>query len=356
MAVMWRRRAPSPWVGTHGESGTHGELGTQRDAIASDGLARLVALEAAVGVETVVVRPTSSGALIAVAHDVVGKLHAAGTDPECLTARLRAAGDPALASLVLPPHSATLHPVPTPDGPRWGSLWPRVEVVARDPDRVPWRPAAAALARLHRVGPPPRLPAHGAVDRLARGLRQLRSLSAEASNLRTAQLSVERAAAALPDGARRTALPGRPTAVVHGDWHLGQLGRLPRTARTGGAATPSRSGAWSPPAAWSPPGWLLIDLDDLGIGDPAWDFERPAALWAAGILPDAEWREFAEAYAEAGGTALPPGDPWPVLDAVARAGVVQAAAGAVRRAIERGRELDEIDVLLLGACDRIARR
>ncbi len=34
---------------------------------------------------------------------------------------------------------------------------------------------------------------------------------------------------------------------------------------------------------------VLIDVDDLGVGDPRWDPGRPAGFWAAGLIPDAEW-------------------------------------------------------------------
>jgi aminoglycoside phosphotransferase (APT) family kinase protein len=89
--------------------------------------------------------------------------------------------------------------------------------------------------------------------------------------------------------------------LVHGDFHLGQLGR--------------RAGPW-----------VLLDVDDLGAGDPAWDLARPAGFWAAGLIPDDDWAAFVDSYRDAGGAALPAGDPWPVLDPFARAAVVQAAA------------------------------
>lgn len=112
---------------------------------------------------------------------------------------------------------------------------------------------------------------------------------------------MRRAAAALPDAVWRAGSRDRPTTLVHGDFHLGQLGRHH-----------SR--------------WLLLDVDDLGVGDPAWDLARPAGFWAAGLIPDDDWRSFLDAYRGAGGPALPDADPWPVLDAFARAAVVQAAA------------------------------
>src|SRR4029453_4074271 len=92
----------------------------------------------------------------------------------------------------------------------------------------------------------------------------------------------------------------RPTTLVHGDWHLGQLGR--------------RDGPW-----------VLIDVDDLGVGDPAWDLARPAGFWAAGLIPDDDWTTFLDAYRGAGGPAVPAGDPWQGLAAFARAAGGQPA-------------------------------
>jgi aminoglycoside phosphotransferase (APT) family kinase protein len=131
--------------------------------------------------------------------------------------------------------------------------------------------------------------------------------------------TVRRAAAALPDAAWRARSPDRPATVVHGDFHLGQLGR---------------SDASAP--------WLLIDVDDLGVGDPAWDLARPAGFWAAGLIPDDDWAAFVDAYRDTDGPALPAGDPWPVLEPFARAAVVQAAAH------------HRDDELLLAACARMA--
>ena len=129
---------------------------------------------------------------------------------------------------------------------------------------------------------------------------------------------MRRAATALPDEVWRAGSVNRPVTLVHGDWHLGQLGRA-------GAGVP----------------WVLLDVDDLGVGDPAWDLARPAGFWAAGLIPDDEWARFVDAYRAAGGPALPEGDPWPVLDAFARAAVVQAAAH------------HPDDGLLLAACARM---
>ena len=162
------------------------------------------------------------------------------------------------------------------------------------------------LARLHGEVPPKRTqPPHGWPHRLRRVLRA------------TDDHTVRRAAAGLPGEVWRAGSPDRPTTLVHGDWHLGQLGR---------------------PSATVP--WLLIDIDDLGVGDPAWDLARPAGFWAAGFIPDDDWAAFLEAYRAAGGTALPSGDPWPVLDPFARAAVVQAA----------GHHPDDE---LLAACERM---
>jgi aminoglycoside phosphotransferase (APT) family kinase protein len=103
--------------------------------------------------------------------------------------------------------------------------------------------------------------------------------------------------------------------LVHGDFHLGQLGR-----RDGSDA--------------------LIDVDDLGVGDPAADLGRPAGFWAAGLIPDADWFAFLDGYSEADGPAVPVGDPWPVLEPFARAAVIAAAA-------------NQPDELLVAACARM---
>jgi aminoglycoside phosphotransferase (APT) family kinase protein len=86
---------------------------------------------------------------------------------------------------------------------------------------------------------------------------------------------------------------------------------------------------------------VLIDVDDLGVGDPAADLARPAGFWAAGMLPDTDWHELLDGYREAGGPALPSGDPWPVLESLARAAVVAAAANHAD------------DDLLVAACERM---
>jgi len=86
---------------------------------------------------------------------------------------------------------------------------------------------------------------------------------------------------------------------VHGDFHLGQLARDPSA------------------------GWTLIDPDDLGLGDPAWDLARPAALWAVGLLDDQSWTQFINAYRHVNGPAIPEqGNPWPALDLPARAAAI----------------------------------
>jgi aminoglycoside phosphotransferase (APT) family kinase protein len=114
--------------------------------------------------------------------------------------------------------------------------------------------------------------------------------------------------------------------LVHGDWHLGQLGRCSGTEP-----------------------WVLIDADDLGVGDPAWDLARPAGFWAAGLIPDDDWTTFLDAYRDAGGPAVPADDPWPVLEQFARAAVIHAAASGVAHGDD-----DETQAALVAACARMS--
>jgi Phosphotransferase enzyme family len=227
---------------------------------------------------------TRTGAEIVVDGDAVYKLHRPGTDPRALRTRLLIAAES--GSFVSP-----LSTVPEPVGTRWRTRWPRVETVVPQPDCLPWADAGRLLARLHTETVPSRTPAHGWPRRLRRAVDIARDHEV-----------VRRAAAELPAEAWRSGSTDRPRSLVHGDWHLGQLGR-----RSNGP-------------------WLLIDVDDLGVGDPAWDLARPAGFWAAGLIPDADWTVFVDAYRDAGGPGLTPGDPWPVLEPFARAAVVQAAA------------------------------
>jgi aminoglycoside phosphotransferase (APT) family kinase protein len=242
---------------------------------------------------------TRSGAEIVVDGDVVYKLHRPGTDPRALAIRLRIATQ---SDFLLTPLSTA----PAPVGVHWQTRWPRVETVVPQPECVPWAEAGRLLAQLHSEATTMRVPPHGWPQRLRRMLRA------------TDDATVRRAAAELPPEVWRAGSPDRPTTLVHGDWHLGQLGRRTATAP-----------------------WVLIDVDDVGAGDPAWDLGRPAGYWAAGLIPDDDWSTFVESYRDANGPALPDGNPWPVLEPFARAAVVQAAA----------HQTD--DELLRAACERM---
>lgn len=251
-----------------------------------------------------------SGAEIVLDGDVARKLHRTGTDPRLLAKRLRiAAKSPALLS----PISVRPERV----GQRWRTRWPMVETVVGEPGCAPWADAARLLADLHREPVPGRAPVHGWPARLRRAIDRLTGRGGEHEMVRAAAI-------ALPDVVWRAGSPNRPVTLVHGDWHLGQLGRHHRGAP-----------------------WLLIDIDDVGIGDPAWDLARPAGFWAAGVIPDEDWSSFLDAY-RVHGTALPAGDPWPVLEPFARAAVVQAAASGLAHG-----DGDETQQLLLAACERM---
>ncbi|MFE7137757.1 phosphotransferase family protein [Streptomyces sp. NPDC057644] len=267
---------------------------------------------------------------------IVAKAHAADTDRDALAARIALAAAPQLTGILLQPLTA---PTPADPAARPVTLWPLgAPVDPTDPDAAPWAEAAELLARLHRTDPPFPLPPMRGPAKAARAVARMRAaLAGDAAALpgAAASLSVLAGWRALPAWARGEApAPAqRSRFLCHGDLHLGQLVRHP-----------------------APDGpWLLIDVDDVGAGDPAWDLGRPAAWYAAGLLAPEDWAAFLDAYRSAGGPAVPAvGDPWPALDVPARALTVQTAAVALAKCAAEQRDPDEHEQLMIESCARIA--
>ena len=258
------------------------------------------------------------GVLVVRVGDVVVKAHQADRDhgPRFLE-RIRLAG--ALPDVVLGPLGGPL----TVDG-RTVTVSMFGEPV--DPQRdLPWEEGARLLAELHSTTVPADAPPWGRPARVARLVSQLADGSAENE--------VRRAFTTLPSWIRGEAEEPHATAahLVHGDWHLGQMVR-------------SQDGHWR-----------LIDIEDLGRGDPAWDLARPAAIYSAGVLHPDEWGRFLGAYQAAGGPAVSAGgDPWTTLDIPARSLAIQIAATCVISARREDRPLDEPEQAMVDACARIS--
>jgi hypothetical protein len=243
---------------------------------------------------------------------VIVKLHGLGTDRDRLARRLHGIGAPDLDRLWIQPLQYS--PIPAPED-RLATIWPRVTVLSTI-DRPPWLDVGQLLARLHRMPVTEDLPRLGGHSRLRRAIVYLRATGR--GDL--AQL------ADFGDGLAEKLEHAPQTTLAHGDFHLGQLGH-----------TPLRRS------------WKLLDVDDFGIGDPAWDLARPAGFWAAGLLDDDSWMTFLDAYREAGGPAVPrDGDPWPALDLPARAAVLVATAQALRTP-----NSEDASAELLAACARM---
>lgn len=267
---------------------------------------------------------TRSDSVVVRRGEVVVKAHAVREDVSELRARLRACASAALAGVMLAP----LVPEVLTVAGRAVTVWPAGRPISEEEaEHAPWEEGARLLARLHAVPPEllPPLPPAGGPERAARAVRRLEGDG-------PAERLVRRAFEELPEpDVGHPGLPepetGRPGLLAHGDWHLGQLVLRDR--------------------------WLLIDADDLGVGDPAWDLARPAAWYAAGLLDQEVWDRFLGAYLAAGGPALDGEDPWRRLDLPARAMTAQLAATALSRARREGREPDEAEQSLIESCARI---
>lgn len=266
------------------------------------------------------------GVLAVRVGEVVVKAHRPGTAEADLRVRLGIAAEPALREILLPPIGG-----PRRAHDRLVTVWPAgQEVSADDYDDAPWEQGASLLARLHAVPVEvlpealrAALPAAGGPARVTRTVARLPDGDPATTLIRQAY-------ATLPPWVR-DAPPVAGGGLVHGDWHLGQL-----------VSTPG-----------SP--WRLIDVDDLGAGDPVWDLARPAALYAAGLLPPPVWARFLLAYRLSGGCAVPAGgDPWRGLNVPAQALAIQIAATCVISAHEEDRPLDESETAVVAACRRIA--
>ncbi len=265
--------------------------------------------------------PTRPDVVIVRAGAVVVKAHSPGAEEAPLARRMRAVAHPALRGIMLEPVTERIEVV----GDRLVTVWPAGTPVDHlAPEAAPWEAAARLLARLHAVPARalPPLPAAGGPARVAATVARLKGDSAAA-------LVVRRALACLPVPTGGQDTEAGPGSLAHGDWHMGQLVRIRKE-------------------------WILIDVDDLGVGDPAWDLARPAAWFAAGLLEPEVWHRFLTAYRAGGGLAVgADGDPWERLDLPAQAMTVQLTAAAVANAEREERPLDEVEQVLVDTCQRI---
>ncbi|WP_282693610.1 phosphotransferase [Streptomyces sp. CC208A] len=258
---------------------------------------------------------------------LVAKAHTPGTDDAPHTARLALARHPDLGGILLPPV-----PGPRPErvSGRPVTVWPYGPPVdPEDPAAAPWEEAARLLALLHRTPPPTDpaapLPAMRAPEKAALAVGRMLRAAPDHPAAPTV-LAAWRTVTEAETGGTRAYL-------CHGDFHLGQLVRDFRGD------------------------WRLIDVDDAGLGDPAWDLARPAAWFAAGLLPAEVWSRFLGAYEAAGGPATGTAtgaDPWARLDLPARALTVQTAALALAKSTAERRALDEVEGVMIDTCARIA--
>lgn len=288
---------------------------------------------------------TPSGARLAFVGGVVLKLHRTSADHALATRFSAVSGEPFRRFFLQPLAPMTR----SPDGAAV-TAWPLTQVIGAPSSRgpsgsgdssllsdevdtcdVPWAAAGRLLARVHRQRPTEALPVHGGHARLTRAHARVQHLISsprfDQSHVKGTPHVPDAGTLALLDDlgrALRSQLADvsqrSDVAVAHGDWHIGQL-------------------------ALTPNGMRLLDIDDIGMGDPAWDLGRPAGFWAAGLLDDAPWEAFLGGYRYAGGPGVPAhGDPWPALDLSARSAVFIAAVRAL--SAQRVHGDDSADALL----------
>jgi hypothetical protein len=120
----------------------------------------------------------------------------------------------------------------------------------------------------------------------------------------------------------------------HGDFHLGQIVFIHDRGKNAAR---------------------FIDCDTLCHSIPEWDLARPAALFAAGILPAHLWQSFIESYAEHKFKyKLNERKLWSKLDIPAKVMTVKLATNAVNRATLSGDNLEDSELQLIETCKAIS--
>lgn len=204
------------------------------------------------------------------------------------------------------------------------TAWPAGEPVDPElPDEAPWEHAGRLLALLHDSFPV------GADLKPATTVDRVRSAVSQLAHSAVSATADARGILAAASELGELEIGAESRRIIHGDFHLGQMARFRDR------------------------GWLLLDVDDLGYGDTRWDFARPAAWFAIGLIDGGQWETFVESYREAGGQAI---SHWSEIDRFAQAFTVQAAARAVVKAADEQRSLTDAEGAFVGACARIAGR
>ncbi len=126
----------------------------------------------------------------------------------------------------------------------------------------------------------------------------------------------------------------RPKVWSHGDFHLGQIVFVQEQGKDS---------------------VRFIDFDTICHSIPEWDLARPAALFAAGVLPAHLWQSFIESYA--GHKFIynfNEKELWSNLDIPAKVMIVNLATIAVNRARLADENLEDSELQLIETCKAIS--